>query len=93
MDALPDQAATSQLELAQAAAARSCADLRCSSVQGAADGPAAGSGAGSKRCAACRAVHYCGTACAHADWRAGHKQACKLLQQERQQQQQSQQGG
>ena len=28
---------------------------------------------------ACRAVWYCGTACSHADWRAGHKRVCKAL--------------
>ncbi len=27
----------------------------------------------------CRAVWYCGTACSHADWRAGHKRVCKAL--------------
>ncbi len=30
-------------------------------------------------CSACRAVWYCGTACSHADWRAGHKHVCKAL--------------
>ena len=30
-------------------------------------------------CSACRAVWYCGTACSHADWRAGHKRVCKAL--------------
>ena len=33
---------------------------------------------------ACRAVWYCGTACSHADWRAGHKRVCKVLAAERQ---------
>ena len=28
---------------------------------------------------ACRAVWYCGAACLHADWRAGHKRVCKAL--------------
>ena len=28
---------------------------------------------------ACRAVWYCGTACSHADWRAGHRRVCKAL--------------
>ena len=27
----------------------------------------------------CRAVRYCGTACSHADWHAGHKHVCKAL--------------
>ena len=35
-------------------------------------------------CSACRAVWYCGTACSHADWRAGHKRVCKALAAERQ---------
>ena len=30
-------------------------------------------------CSACRAVWYCGTACSHADWRAGHRRMCKAL--------------
>ncbi len=30
-------------------------------------------------CSACRAVWYCGTACSHADWRAGHRRVCKAL--------------
>ena len=30
-------------------------------------------------CRACRAAWYCGTACSHADWRAGHKRVCKAL--------------
>ena len=30
-------------------------------------------------CSGCRAVWYCGTACSHADWRAGHKRMCKPL--------------
>ena len=33
---------------------------------------------------ACRAVWYCGTACSHADWRAGHRRVCKALAAERQ---------
>ncbi len=33
---------------------------------------------------ACRAVWYCGTACSHADRRAGHKHVCKALAAERQ---------
>ena len=32
----------------------------------------------------CRAVWYCGTACSHADWWAGHRRVCKVLAAERQ---------
>ena len=107
---------------AQAAAARSCAYLRCANLGG--EGrPTARQGAGNQRCrwvddgmgeecrcrchsmpcmrvctweeaaashtapctvpyppcSACRAVWYCGTACSHADWRAGHRRVCKVL--------------
>ncbi|PRW55939.1 ubiquitin carboxyl-terminal hydrolase 18-like [Chlorella sorokiniana] len=67
-----------QLEAAQAAAARSCAYLRCANLGGG-GGPAAGQGEGSQRCSVCRAVWYCNTACSHADWRAGHRRVCKAL--------------
>ena len=71
--------AEEQLQLAQAAAARSCAFLRCANL-GLEGGPAAGQGEGSLKCSACRAVHYCGTACSHADWRAGgHRKVCAAL--------------
>ena len=70
------------VELAQIAAARRCAYLRCSNVE-AEGGPAAGQGTGSMRCGACRAAWYCGTACSHADWRGagggGHQRVCKAL--------------
>ncbi|KAI7835833.1 hypothetical protein COHA_010278 [Chlorella ohadii] len=66
------------LESARAAAARSCAYLRCTNLGGE-GGPAAGQGTGSKCCSACRAVWYCGTACSHADWRAGHRRVCQAL--------------
>ena len=45
----PEQEAGMRLQLARAAAARSCAYLRCANL-GAADGPAAGEGVGSMRC-------------------------------------------
>ncbi|PRW56253.1 putative ATP-dependent DNA helicase HFM1 isoform A [Chlorella sorokiniana] len=32
-----------------------------------------------QQAAACRAVWYCGTACSHADWRAGHRRMCKAM--------------
>ena len=40
-------------------------------------------------CSACRAVWYCGTACSHADWRAGHRRVCKALGAERQERKQA----
>ncbi|KAL4852781.1 WD repeat-containing protein 44 [Chlorella vulgaris] len=66
------------LELAQAAAARSCAFLGCANLAGE-GGPAARQGAGSQRCSKCRVAWYCGTACSHADWRAGHRRMCRVL--------------
>ncbi|KAL4421394.1 hypothetical protein ABPG75_010685 [Micractinium tetrahymenae] len=76
--AQPEQVAADRLALAQAAAAHSCANLRCANL-GLEGGPAAGEGRGCKRCSACRAVYYCGTACSHADWRAGHRRVCAAL--------------
>jgi hypothetical protein len=75
---LPGEHAAARLELAQAAATRCCAYLRCSQLE-AVGGPAAGQGKGSKRCGRCRVVWYCGTNCSHADWRAGHSKVCKKL--------------
>ncbi|KAI3433913.1 hypothetical protein D9Q98_003715 [Chlorella vulgaris] len=66
------------LELAQAAATRSCAYLRCANLASE-GGPAAGQGAGSQRCSKCKVAWYCGTACSHADWRAGHRRVCRAL--------------
>ncbi|KAI7844408.1 hypothetical protein COHA_002002 [Chlorella ohadii] len=75
----PERHKAAQLVLAQAAATRSCAYLRCANLGGK-GGPAAGEVVGSKRCSACRAVWYCGTACSHADWReGGHRRVCKPL--------------
>ena len=55
---LPSQAAAGEAaELARAAAARCCANLRCPNL-GAAGGAAAGQGAGAKRCRGSRAVWY-----------------------------------
>ena len=69
-----------RLAWAKAAAARSCAFLRCAELGGvASQGPAAGQ-RGSKRCTACCAVRYCGEKCSHVDWRAGgHRKVCKAL--------------
>jgi hypothetical protein len=67
-----------ELELAQVAATRSCAYLRCANLTGE-GGPAAGQGADCQRCSKCRAAWYCGTACPHADWRVGHRRVCRAL--------------
>jgi hypothetical protein len=48
-EAQPDEA----LELAQAAATRSCAYLRCDNLAFGKGGPAAGPGSGSRRCSRC----------------------------------------
>ena len=75
----PDEAPAHQLELAQVAAARACAYLRCANV-GAEGGPAAGEGAGSMKCSGCRVAWYCNAACQLADWRdGGHRRVCKAL--------------
>jgi hypothetical protein len=66
------------LELAQAAATRSCAYLRCANLAGE-GGPAAGQGTSSLRCSKCKVAWYCGTACSHGDWRAGHRRMCGAL--------------
>ena len=71
----PEQLEADRLELAHAAATRSCAYLRCANLDG-------GSGR-AKKCSACKAP-YCGTACSHADWREGHMRVCKVLAAERQ---------
>ena len=46
----PELQAAMQLQVAQAAAARSCANLRCANLGSCTGGPAAGELAGSKRC-------------------------------------------
>ncbi|KAI3433866.1 hypothetical protein D9Q98_003669 [Chlorella vulgaris] len=66
------------LELAQAAVTRSCAYLRCANLAGE-GGPAAGQGTSSLRCSKCKVAWYCGTACSHGDWRAGHRRMCGAL--------------
>jgi hypothetical protein len=76
---MPERLAATRLEAAQAAAVRSCAYLRCANLPGFSGGPAAAEGAGSMRCSACRSVWYCGEACSHANWRAGHRRVCKAL--------------
>ena len=64
------------LELAQAAATRSCANLRCPNVAG--EGREA-EGRPNQRCSACRAVRYCCRECSVVDWKAGHKRVCAAL--------------
>ena len=73
-----EQLAATRLESARVSATRSCGFLACASLR-AAGGPDAGQGEGSLKCAACRAVYFCGTACSHADWRAGHRRVCKAM--------------
>lgn len=67
------------VRLAQAAAARSCANLGCPSVV-CGGGPDAGQGVGCKKCQACMTSYYCGAACQRLDWkRGGHKGVCREL--------------
>ena len=74
------QGAAARLELAQAAATRSCAHMACANLAGEGGGQEAGDGGGGKLCGGCRAVRYCGVACSHADWRAGgHRRVCREL--------------
>ncbi|PRW20964.1 Zinc finger MYND domain-containing 19 Q7TSV3 [Chlorella sorokiniana] len=77
-----EQLQAGQLAAARAAGARSCAYLRCANL-GCEGGARAGTGDGCSKCSACKAVWYCGTACSHADWRAGHRRMCKLLKEAR----------
>lgn len=82
--ALPPQQAAVRLELAQAAAARSCANLACAQLERG-GGPAAGKGAGSRKCSGCCTAWYCDEACSQADWKPlahalpPHKRCCKEL--------------
>jgi membrane protease subunit (stomatin/prohibitin family) len=76
---LPEQVAAARLEVAQAAATRSCAYLGCANL-GMSGGLAAGQGVGSKLCSGCRVAWYCGSECSHADWKTGgHRRVCKEL--------------
>ncbi len=71
-DAPLEQQQAAQLELAQAAATRtSCAHLACPNV--------GATGRRGKLCTGCRVARYCCRACSVADWRAGHRAACRLL--------------
>ena len=72
----PEQRAAAALELAQAAATRRCANLRCPNIGG--EGREA-EGRPNQRCSVCRAVRYCCRECSVVDWRAGHKRVCGAL--------------
>ncbi|KAL4439825.1 hypothetical protein ABPG75_002826 [Micractinium tetrahymenae] len=75
-DAAPERQQAAQLELAQAAAARtSCAHLACPNVSA--------TGRRGKLCTGCPVARYCSRACSVAVWRAGHRAACRLLAAER----------
>ena len=50
----PEQVAAARRSAPEAAAGRSCAFLRCANLAGCSGGPAAGEGAGSFKCSACR---------------------------------------
>ncbi|PRW58171.1 SYS1-like protein [Chlorella sorokiniana] len=72
------EAAQARVEIAQAAAARSCACLACCTFVG--GGPAAGEGKGRKRCSGCHTAWYCSAECQQRAWKVeGHRQACKAL--------------
>ncbi len=71
-DAEHERQQAAQLELARAAATRaSCAHLACSNLDA--------TGRRGKLCSGCRVARYCSHACSMADWRAGHRAACRLL--------------
>ena len=67
-------AATRQLEAAEALATRDCAHPRCATLGGTseADMPKG------RRCAKCQLARYCGVDCQTAAWPA-HKAACRVL--------------
>ncbi|KAL4421431.1 hypothetical protein ABPG75_010722 [Micractinium tetrahymenae] len=75
----PEQQAAVQLALAQAAAARSCANACCPNVALRGGPDAAGFERRTMRCRGCMAVWYCGRECEKADWQAGHRRVCKQL--------------
>lgn len=75
---LPDQREAAQLELALAAAARSCANLACQNLETVRARELAGKG--NQRCSACKVSRYCCPTCHAQDWRqGGHRRACPLL--------------
>ncbi|KAL4440131.1 hypothetical protein ABPG75_003132 [Micractinium tetrahymenae] len=83
--ALPEQQAEASMQLARAAAARSCANLRCPNL-GLGGSPGAGEGRGCMRCSGCRTVWFCSAGCSQAGWRSaggGHRLVCEQLAAER----------
>lgn len=68
---LPEQQEAAAVQLAQAAATRSCSYLRCAQLEA----------RKSKRCRACGCARYCCHACSVLDWRHGshNKRTCAAL--------------
>eukprot|EP00887_Chlorella_sp_A99_P003202 scaffold9.g3202.t1 len=56
----------------------SCANLGCSRLEGVSE-----SGLKGKRCSGCSMLRFCCSECAAAEWKAGHRRACRLLAAER----------
>lgn len=78
---LPEQVAAAELELAEIAACRACANLRCPRL----DETTQPAGSRKSLCAGCRVVRFCGPACIKMAWRDGHKRVCAVLAAKRQQ--------
>ncbi|EFN59810.1 hypothetical protein CHLNCDRAFT_133543 [Chlorella variabilis] len=70
---LPEQVAAAELKLAEIAACRPCAHLRCPRLD------TTSGDSRNKLCAGCRAVRFCSPACSKAAWKAGHKRVCGAL--------------
>lgn len=80
-----EELAAARLEVAQAAATRCCANLRCPNVE-APGGPDAGKQPDCKKCGGCNVARYCSAACSVAGWRragGGHRLVCAALAAER----------
>eukprot|EP00887_Chlorella_sp_A99_P007449 scaffold2.g7449.t1 len=67
-----------QLECERALAVRHCTNVRCPNLAAASEASLK-----TKLCSGCRTAHFCTVSCARAAWRAGHRQACRQLAQER----------
>lgn len=76
-------AGTPTAELEVLAAARRCAHLRCTNLEGASEAELS-----SKTCSGCRLARYCSPACAGVDWRQ-HKVTCRQLAAKREKQAQA----
>lgn len=74
---LPRQQAEAALALAQAAATRECAFLRCANLAGDEAREAAGK-TRNQVCSGCRVCRFC-AGCAAPAWKAGHRRVCKAL--------------